>query len=187
MPRSAMRLLCAALFMARAQIPDAKCDEENDEWQDWQILISCEKLEPYLNYEGSSLNPLTKVSVNFAQPVGSTIKLYEHLYYARRQVVGCKRKIREIGIKSGTAGILKIVALKPDETSAAANAALRILLDVSLHDCMVKSLTIPDAYFKPIVEALCEQGMRKDDSSETAGIALEVVSASGARSQLLMR
>lgn len=187
MPLSAMRIFCATLLMSSTLTLDAKCDEVNDEWQDWQILISCEKMEPYLNYEGSSLNPLTKVSVKFAQPVGSAVKLYEHLYYARRQVVGCKRKIREIGIKSGTAGILKIVALKPDETNAVANAALRVLLDVSLHDCMVKSLTIPDAYFKPVVEALCEQGMRKDDPGETAGIALEVVSASGADSLVLMR
>ncbi len=187
MPLSAMRIFCALLLIACTLTSDAKCDEASDEWQDWQILISCEKIEPYLNYEGSSLNPLTRVSVKFAQPVGAAAKLYEYLYYARRQVVGCKRKVHQIGIKSGTAGILKIVAFKPDETSAVANAALRVFLDVSLHGCMVKSLTVSDAYFKPIVEALCEQGMRKDDPGETAGIALEVVSASGGDSQVLLR
>ncbi|CAN5408073.1 hypothetical protein BH10CYA1_BH10CYA1_01200 [soil metagenome] len=187
MPFPAMRIVWAALLMACTLTADARSDDASDEWQDWQILLSCEKMQPYLNYEGSSLNPLTKVSVEFAQPVGKPVKLYENLYYARTQVVGCKRKISRIGIKSGTAGNLKIVALRPDETNAVANAALRVLLDVSLNDCIVKSLTVPDAYFQSVVEALCKQGMRKDDPGETAGISLEVVSASGADSRVLMR
>jgi len=187
MPFPAVRIVCAALLIACTLAADAKSDEPNDEWQDWQILLSFKKMERCLDYEGSRLNSLTKVTVEFSQPVGSPVQLYEHLYYAPRQIVGCKRKINVIGIKSGTAGILKIVALKPEETNAAANAAMRVWLDVSLNDCMVKSLLVPDAYFQPIVEALCEQGFRKDDPGETAGISLEVVSASGAKSQILMR
>lgn len=184
------RLICAALLMACSTLTadvKADTDEAADEWQDWQVLLSCQKLEPYLNYEGSRLNPLTKVTVKFAQPLSAPTTIYEYLYYARKQVVGCRHIVSKIGIKSGTAGVLKIVTVRPDETNAAANAALRVLLDASLNGSMVKSLMVPDAYFQAIVEALCEQGMRKDDPGETAGMSLEVISASGTRSQVLLR
>jgi hypothetical protein len=162
-------------------------DLDDDNWQDWQVNISCTKLNDYPDYRGSRLRPLTKVAVTYAQPVHKTQVLYEELTYATSRAIGCRRLVNPIGITPGTAGIIKVVNTPPVEGYAAANAILRTWLDVSQNKCMLKYVYVPHASFTTIIQALCDQGMRRDATDDDAVLSLEIISDTNDISQVLVR
>lgn len=169
-------LILPAIFLgAQGAVCQPGPDDEN-QWKDWQLTLSCTTIPRYLDYPGSRLRPYIKINVAYAQPASRQPTVYEDLFYAQSRPIGCNRQTEPIGINAGTAGVIKVTNVSDDQTDAAANAVLRVLLDVALRRCITKYVVVPDDQFNAMIASLCAQGMHKNSSEGGGSIALELVS-----------
>jgi hypothetical protein len=183
-------LLVAALFFCNGSASYSQWDsDEADQWKNWDIYITPKALSKYLDYPQSKLKPITRVTITYAQPPRVPLSVYEDLYYTTSQPIGCSRRVNPINIRSGTAGIIHIMAVNsPEDVYAAANSALRTFVDLSLHSCMTKYVQVPIASFDGIVAALCNMGLhRHSQTSFESGIALEIQADKGEHSVMLFQ
>jgi len=181
-------LIFAAAFGCGDNAACGQTMADEDEWQEWQMTITPQKFQRYLDYPGSKLHPLTKVTVTYMQPPNTPLTVYEDLYYTNSQAVGCKRQKDPITIKPGTAGIIKISGIEQNQSYAAANAVLRVFLDVSLRQCMTKYIQVPYDSFDNVVMSLCNLGMhRHRTTGPESGVTLQIVADKGGQSVILFQ
>ncbi len=133
---------------------------------DYVFLIETEHLEDEFEYQGSKLGPVVKASVSYQQPGQGKPIRYESLWYHGWQVLGCKR-LNEISL-GGTKQVAIEVRHKErkagrEENAAAANALMRIFLDVSMAKSCVSTFVVPDNEIGAIEKELAEAGFSAGD------------------------
>lgn len=149
---------------------------------DWTVTISTSVVNRCLQYPDSKLYPLIRSSIYFQQGVLESSKeekemerrgaeqdiavpetLYENQYSSHFRAVGLHR-FQQLIIKPGTPGTIKITtsnsSLRHEEVNAAANATLRLILDLYLNKMSLRSVTVPREIFDLYVQELQRYGFR---------------------------
>lgn len=158
-------------------VPPASSDSD-----DWIISIATKHVENVLNYPDSKLQPLVKARVNFEQGLPeyseeeqALVKagyiteeavpksLYEDIYYVHSQAIGLRR-YKELGIRPGTPGQIKVQigesAVRDEEAHAAANATARVFLDAAVKKSALKSIVVSRDNFDLYIQGLQRYGFR---------------------------
>ena len=127
---------------------------------DWAMFVDVQDGKDYLNYRGSLLHPLTKVRVHlqtFARLSGSSgvpepAKMYDQLWYHKGMPIGSRRQC-QLQIPKHHAGAIVIsqASLEPDHALAAANASLRLILDLHFKQIHASTILVPKERYDLIV------------------------------------
>ncbi|PZM86112.1 MAG: hypothetical protein DKT66_01540 [Candidatus Melainabacteria bacterium] len=149
---------------------------------DWVITINTKVVEPCLNYPNSKLNPLIRSSIYFEQNVLETSEidkelqkrgaepdiaipqtLYEYLYSSHLRTVGMRR-YKQLDVKPGTTGIIKVAisnsSYRQEEINAAGGAVVRIYLDLYLNKMPLRSIVVQKDAFDAFIQELQRHGFR---------------------------
>lgn len=149
---------------------------------DWVVSIKTNVVEKALNYPNSKLHPLIRTSVSFEQglleqtPVDKELAkkgaepdldipqtLYEYHYSSHFRTVGMRR-FQELSIKPGTTGTLRISTsrsnLQQEEANAAANATVRLFLDLYMNKMPLRSVIVQGEIFDQYLQEMQRYGFR---------------------------
>lgn len=164
--------------------PQADC-----QLSDWTIEMSVQRLDYFLNYQGSILSPVVQVLINYSQS-GQNVQ-YERLYYSNNIAIGC-RQYNSLNIQPGTAGTIIITNLSdnnPSQGIAAANASLRTYLDLYVLKAPLKNLITSPDFFDNLIQGLGNYGLQPfeivPDKPYSATFVVEVNSNPEGRMQYL--
>ena len=129
----------------------------------WTLSISTKQLDHFLSDSGSTLGPVVKVSVTYAEQFYGVTNAnrYEDLYYGRSQPIGCIRH-HALDVTDGTRGEIIVTSppLRPSEVDVLANVIERLYLDLYMKDCQVRDVIVPRDSFHAIKTGLCQHGFR---------------------------
>lgn len=146
------------------------------------MTIDTKVIEKCLAYPNSKLSPLIRASVSFEQALleptaedkalatkGAEPEilipptLYENQYFSHFRTVGLRR-FKQLVIKPGTTGTIKIIAsnssLRQEEASAAASATVRLYLDLYLNKMPLRSVIVSRDQFDLFIQELQRYGFR---------------------------
>lgn len=176
---------------------------------DWVVTIETKTVDNCLKYPDSKLQPLIRTSVHFEQALLEPTKedaellkrgaeqekaipptLYETLYSSHSRTVGLRR-FKQMIIKPGSTGTIKVTSnnLNRDEAAAAANASIRLFLDLYLNKMPLRSIVVPREIFDIYVQEIQRFGFRPvtivPGEMMSALIMLSVRSDTGGRQQYL--
>ena len=155
-------ILCAVLLLAFAwsQVNAAYAGTA-----DWTVTINTSVVDHCLDYPDSKLKPLIKAAIHFQQELLEPSKedkemqklgaepdiaipptLYENHYSSHFRAVGLHR-FKQLMLKPATPGKIRITItnsdLRQEEVNAAANATLRLILDLYLNKMFLRSVVVP--------------------------------------------
>lgn len=173
LPPFFIALLCLAFLMG---------DSAKAVTTDWVISINTKVIERCLNYPNSKLSPLIRSSIYFEQNVLEPSDLdkelekrgaepdlvipetlYEYLYSSHFRTVGMRR-FKQLVIKPGTTGTIKVItsnsSFRQEEINAAANATIRMYLDLYLNKMPLRSIVVPRDGFDLFIQELQRHGFR---------------------------
>lgn len=135
----------------------------------WSMVLYLPDVKDSLNYKGSTLYPLTKVSVRFNDYIAAgkvETKPYEEFWYHKKAILGMRRR-NQVRLMTGTNGAVILCPRKEDGSSdcssAITNALVRVLLDVQFRGAITSLVVVPDADFQAIVGALEKYGFYSED------------------------
>lgn len=144
----------------RAYLPD---DYLGTEFK-WSMILYLPDVKDSLNYMGSTLHPLTKVSVSFNEyPSAGNVqtKAYEEFWYHKKAILGLRRH-NQVRLAAGSEGAIILCPRKEEEStdcaSAITNALVRVLLDVQFRGATTTLVVVPDADYQSIFGALERYG-----------------------------
>jgi hypothetical protein len=131
---------------------------------DWAMFIDTHELKSYLDYPGTQLRPLTKARVNFRWfPRGvnfakTSAKVYEEFWYHRGIPVGSRRH-NQLNIPSNKIGAIVLGRFRDkdnsnDQSAAASNALIRILIDLQLKETVAGVVMVPADIYDDIAGGL---------------------------------
>lgn len=149
---------------------------------DWVVTIETRVVDKCLAYPNSKLSPLIRASVNFEQAlleqaaedkelarkgaepeVAVPPTLYENQYFSHFRAVGLRR-FKQLIIKPGSTGTIKIIssnsAFRQEEANAAASATVRLYLDLYLNKMPLRSVIVSKDVFEMFVQELQRYGFR---------------------------
>lgn len=149
---------------------------------DWVVTIKTSTLAKCLDYPDSTLKPVIRASVYFEQGLGElseeekeiqkrgalpdeeiTFTKYEDIFYSHLHPLGLKRYLA-LRLKEGTPGVIKIVpsssASRQEEANAAANATVRLFINLYLRKAALRSILVPRDLFDLYVSELQRYGFR---------------------------
>lgn len=149
---------------------------------DWTVTINTSVIDRCLDYRDSKLQPMIRASVHFQQELLEATRedkelekrgaepdiaipptLYENLYSCHFRMIGMHR-FKQLMIKPGTPGTIKIMtsnsSLKQEEVNAAANATIRLVLDLYLNKMGLRSVAVPRDIFDLYVQEIQRYGFR---------------------------
>lgn len=167
-------ILCFGFALSTARATAATAD--------WVITINTKVVEPCLNYPNSKLSPLIRSSIYFEQNVLETSEidkelqkrgaepdiaipqtLYEYLYSSHLRTVGMRR-YKQLEVKPGTTGIIKVAisnsSYRQEEINAAGGALVRIYLDLYLNKMPLRSIVVQKDAFDAFIQELQRHGFR---------------------------
>lgn len=130
-------------------------EEEVAERSDWVIVLDATSLPNYLRYPGSRLCPITQVHVSYLNCLGKSLArtvLYEDLWYRDGQPIGCRRySLLNMGKfdRRGTIFVRPSAAIA--NTSALANAIVRLSVDLNAHDVAAAAVIVPEEMHKQLL------------------------------------
>lgn len=137
----------------------------------WSMVLYLPDVKDGLNYKGSTLHPLTKVSVRFNQyPTAGKVesKPYEEFWYHKKSILGMRRR-NQISLATSSEGAIILCPRKEAESSdcssAITNTLVRVLLDVQFRGAITSLVVVPDADFQAIAGALERYGFYGEDKS----------------------
>ncbi len=158
-----------------------------DQRFDWVVHLKATPLHGYLNYPGSSLNPLKNVRVDYRL----TPRLFnqrdetmhfENLWYKDAVPIGCHRRLAKLNLKAGWQGAIYIDdnQYANDSTPALTNAIVRTVLDVSLLGGVPVVVLAPPALVPKIASELGRYNFRttNDDSLTPAPSVIQLMVSS---------
>lgn len=155
----------AAIKDMKEYLPD---DYLGNEFK-WSMVLYLPDVKDSLNYKGSTLHPLTKVSVRFNEytPYGNVqAKPYEEFWYHKKAILGMRRR-NQVRLGKGSDGAIILCPRKEDESSdcssAIADALVRVILDVHFRGAITSLVVVPDSDYKAIAGALDRYGFYSDD------------------------
>lgn len=134
---------------------------------DWKVNIDTRVVDPCLSFPTSDLHPVIKASVRFLQRGPKKLNLqpttYEDLYYSHCRVIGLRRH-SNLEIKAGSQGDIFVGNASSDfrseEACAAANAVVRLFLDLYRRKAPLASVVVPRDFFDTVVSELQRYGFR---------------------------
>jgi hypothetical protein len=146
----------------------------------WAVFIDLSEIDQFLNYQGSLLHPLTKARMSYryyddfrgddisgakaassnsgtseASNRSSRAGIYEELWYSKGRPVGCK-SISPLQLPQRKPGVIVVKQMgnAPDHPRAAANAILRLLVDLQVKGLSPAFVMVPASRYDEIVIAL---------------------------------
>ena len=147
---------------------------------DWVVTVNTKVVDKCLDYPGSKLKPLIRSSVHFEQslleptqddreiakkvPSSAAVEevaipptLYENIYSSHFRTVGMRR-FKQMIIKPGTTGIIKItntnITSPQEQANAAASTTVRLYLDLYLNKMPLRSVSVPREMFDLFVQEM---------------------------------
>lgn len=158
--------LNTAGFGAVKEMTQALPDDYLGTQLDWAILLDLPDTSYYLNYPGSKLWPVTKVSVHFrsyrqdARRAPTTDTFYEELWYHKQAVLGMRR-FHQFSIPQYSMGA--IIVCPADSQSdlslrapAITDAILRLLVDIQFRNGVTGLVMVPQNEYENIADALAQ-------------------------------
>ena len=159
-------LLCfLACFLANAACASVN-DELSNEYLmnqfDWTLYLDVRDLPAYLNYRGTSLNPLTRVRVYFRKFLrsangasGETIATYEDFWYRQGQVLGMKR-LMPLKLSDNESGCIMVGPAKSSvsDSGAAADSVVRLIADLYLKNAVAGTVFVPAGEYDAFTSSL---------------------------------
>lgn len=135
----------------------------------WSMVLYLPDVKDSMNYTGSTLYPLTKVSVRLNQyPSAGNVqaKAYEEFWYHKKSVLGMRR-LNQIQLAPASDGAIILCPRKEKESTdcaeAITNALVRVMLDVQFRGAITSLVVVPDADFPAIAGALEKYGFYSED------------------------
>lgn len=149
---------------------------------DWVVTVETRVIEKCLAYPNSKLSPLVRASVSFEQALPESAPedkelirkgaepeisipptLYEYQYFSHFRTVGLRR-FKQLVIKPGTTGTIKInssnSASRQEEANAAASATVRLYLDLYLNKMPLRSVIVSKDMFDAFIQELQRYGFK---------------------------
>lgn len=125
------------------------------------MYIDSREVNHYLNYRGSTLNPLTKVRIRYryfphdGRPVTWPAKTYDELWYHDGKPVGLRRSA-EISLRKNDMGVIVIgqTADRSKSDLATADALVRLLVNLQLQRAAVGAVMVPPDQYDPLLANL---------------------------------
>ena len=132
---------------------------------DYIIDIETSPDPSQFEYAGSAIGPVVMASVSYHKPdcEESEVTRYEKLWYHDWQALGCRRQnALDLGGTSQVAIEVKHKGGSPAQSAAAANATLRIILDVFSKRSSVATIIVPDDDMQAFGMNLARAGFRME-------------------------
>lgn len=143
-----------------------RTDNDNEYLQrefDWAMFLDLQEQPHLLNYQSSSLNPLTKVQINFKpcsrgkgeRAPKNNSQIYEELWYKKTIPIGSKRHFtfdslpHEQGII-----VLRKIGTAPERVQIAVNSVMRLMLDLQQKKMPVAVVAVPLEQYDRIASAI---------------------------------
>ncbi|MBA3858634.1 MAG: hypothetical protein C0507_17140 [Cyanobacteria bacterium PR.3.49] len=149
---------------------------------DWVVTIKTNVVEKALNYPNSKLHPLIRTAVSFEQGLleQTTVDkelakkggepdidipqtLYEYHYSSHFRTVGMRR-FKELIIKPGSTGVIRVSTsrsnLAQEEANAAASATVRLYLDLYMNKMPLRSIVVQGEIFDQFLQEMQRYGFR---------------------------
>lgn len=178
LPRTILTSALSALLI----ISSALYQPSQGRSADWIISIKTNVVEKALNYPNSKLHPLIRTAVSFEQglleqtPVDKELAkkggepdvdipqtLYEYHYSSHYRTIGLRR-FKELIIKPGSTGIIRVSTSRSDllqeEANAAANATVRLYLDLYMNKMPLRSIVVQGEIFDQYLQEMQRYGFR---------------------------
>lgn len=177
-------LIVLFLFFAQGKVAAEiiKTDPHNQYVKrefDWAMYIDLQELPHYLDYQSSSLNPLTKAAINFKPfPRGHGIpaedgnaRVYEELWYQKTTPLGSSRHF-VLNLPKHESGIvvLRKIGSGQYRPHVAANSALRLILDLHFKQLNANVLAVPLEAYDQVASSLEYYGFSRASKSIEAGM-----------------
>lgn len=146
------------------------------------VEIDSAFVKDYMKFKGSPLQEIVHVSVSYMKEIGKdSFHPYEELWYQSNQPIGSARKGDLDLVSNFPVGInVKLNSQFSDaEVKAAANASVRLFLDISLKRAMVSSIAVDDDCFLRFIQDLAQDHFLPYCGVLHTGIMLTVSSRSG--------
>lgn len=146
-------LICgsAAQQSFAAEITPDLLDPKLEEQYDWAMYMDVHDVPKFLNYPSSKIRPLTDLRVIY-RPLARGIRaagapkarVYEEFWYHNSMPVGLRRN-HQLQIESNKFGIIFVQPRdgESDHTQAIANALVRIMVDLWIHDIVAGYVVVP--------------------------------------------
>jgi len=141
-------------------------DPKLEEQYDWAMYMDVHDMKNVLNYPTSKLHPLTNLRVIY-RPLARGLRaadykkarVYEEFWYREEMPIGLKRN-EQLQIESYKFGIIFVQPRdgENDHTYAIANALVRILVDLWIHDIVAGYVVVPRDKFDQMAGALSRYG-----------------------------
>ncbi|CAN5590182.1 hypothetical protein BH11CYA1_BH11CYA1_40440 [soil metagenome] len=135
----------------------------------WSMVLYLPDVKDSLSYNGSTLDPLTKVSVRFNEYPSAGIvqsKAYEEFWYHKKAVLGMRRR-NQVRLAAASNGAIILCPRKEKESTdcatAITNALVRVMLDVQFRGANTSLVVVPDSDHPAIVTALERYGFYSED------------------------
>jgi hypothetical protein len=145
---------------------------------DWSAFIHAAPAKNYLSYAGSTLHPLTKVSVTLRQATGATA-MYEEFWYQRGKVLGVHRKKNTFQqADRDQMGAIVIGGEIDDDPSAVescVNALARLLIDFQLKHLVTEDVVVPQDSFQTVLGEMRNYGFITRDTIPLDGPQFSIV------------
>jgi hypothetical protein len=129
---------------------------------DWTLYLDVRDMPAYLNYRGTSLNPLTRVRIYFRKMTrsanggsGESIKLYQDLWYYRGQIIGLKRQM-PLQLGSNESGCIMVgpTISGAYATPAASDSIVRLIASLYLKSAVASSVFVPSEHYDAFISSL---------------------------------
>ena len=141
-------------------------DPTLEQQYDWAMYMDVHDMTGYLNYPTSRLSPLTDLRVIY-RPLARGIRsadykkasVYEEFWYHDEMPVGVRRN-HQLQIDSNKFGIIYVQPRdgESDHTPAIANAVVRIMVDLWIHDIVAGYVVVPSDKFNQMAAELSRYG-----------------------------
>jgi hypothetical protein len=148
---------------SRAEYSEKLVDRYLHTQFEWAMFLGAQNAEHYLNYTGSSLNPLTKISAYFrdfprdedAASDKHPSKIYADFWYHRGNLLGSRYRnaLRLPAERNGAIVIGKSTG-GSEEARAITNALVRLVLDLHFQKVYVDVVLVPLQQYDLVVSNL---------------------------------
>ncbi len=141
-------------------------DPRIEEQYDWAMYMDVHDMKDVLNYPSSRLSPLTDLRVIY-RPLARGIRqadyqkarVYEEFWYHDEMPIGLRRN-QKLEIASNKFGIIFVQPRdgESDHTPAIANAVVRIMVDLWIHNIVAGYVVVPNDKFDQMASELSRYG-----------------------------
>jgi hypothetical protein len=173
-------LVALLLFAAptHAEFSDKLVDRYLESQFEWAMFLGLQEASHYMNYEGSSLKPLTKVAVSyrwFSPPAESRAenehsRIYEDFWYHKGSLLGSRFRNR-LSLPPDSAGAIVIGknTLTPDNARCLTNAIVRLALDLHFQKLVVDVVYVPLPQYDAVVANMGMYRFYQDENTPESG------------------